>query len=97
MNAACLLVHDVHGESLVSIGVARQGNEHPVAVALRFGRPAVDIAAPEVGVFGQQKALELFLVVFDHERRLREHLAGFREHGRDLRAVGHGFEDGFGR
>ena len=91
-RAVGLRIRDVHGEGLVTVHIARERDEHPVTVALGFGGLAVDVAAPELGILGQLEALKLFLVVLHHERRLREHLAGFGEDGGDLRAVGHGFK-----
>ena len=76
-----LRIDDVHGEGLVAVGVARQRHQQPVAVPLRLGGLAVDVAGPELGALGQLELLELLLVVLHHERGLRQQLAFVGEHG----------------
>ena len=94
-GAAGLRVHDVHGKRLVTVHITRQRDQHPIAVALRFGRLAVDVATPERRIRRQLESLELFLIVLHHEGSLGEHFAALGQHRGDLRAVGHGFEHRF--
>ena len=75
---------------MIAIRAARQWNEQPIVVAFGFGGLAVDVATPEVRVCRQEEALELFVVILHHERRLREQFARFGQHAGELRAVGHG-------
>ena len=88
-----LRIDEVHGEGLVAVGRARERDEEELAVALGLDRLAVHVHAPERGVGGELEFLKLLVVVFHHERRLREHLARLGEDAGDLRAVGDGGED----
>ena len=87
-------IDDVHGECLIAIRATRQRYKQPILVALWLCGLAVDVAAPEVRIRRQEEALELFVVVLHHERRLREQFARLGQHARELRAVCHGGQHG---
>ena len=91
-HAVGLRVDDVHRKGLVAIQIARQGDEHPVAIALGLHGLAIDGATPEFGRRRELKALKLFFIVLHHEGSLGEHLAIRRKYRGDLRAVGHGIQ-----
>ena len=85
-------VNNVHRESLVAVGIARERTRMPIPVALGFGGLAVHVAGPEFRAWRQFEPLELLFVVLHHERGLREQLAFLGEDGGEFGAVGHGVE-----
>ena len=91
-RADVLRVNDFHGECLVPVFTAWQRDEQAAVLFFRFDRLAVHIGGPELGAGRQREALKLLVVVFHHERRLREHLPRLSHHRRQLRAVGDGVE-----
>ncbi len=73
-RAERLLIDQVHGEGLIAICPARQRHHQPGAVSFGFDGPIVDVTGPEFRAGRELETLELFVVVFHHERSLREHL-----------------------
>ena len=87
-------VNDLDRERLVAVCAAWQRHQQTGVLLFGFDGLAVHVSRPELRAVRQGETLELFIVIFDHERRLREHLARFGEHRGQLRAVGDGIEHG---